>query len=1072
MNIINRIYKSLNVLENERTAISLLLAHSFFIGVFLSYYLAYANGVFLKTFKPEFLPYTYVLSGIAGFIASAIFSNFQKKTSYSNVVMGTLVSVFIMIVLFIIGIWVLGEVDWLVFLMFVGLIPVFGLVAVQYGGMTMKLFDLRQGKRLFGVIASGEVVSSMIWFFTIPIILQFLPATWYLLILALIGLSLGVFFQWIIVTKFKDKLGGKPEKTTKKAIKGEPKKKKGSIGALLKNRYFTLIFFLMIFSTLARVFVDYSFMGIARETFQTSLTSFFAIFFGLLKVVELLTNTFIAGRLLSRYGVKLGLIILPFLLSIFAVIGIVSYWVGAASMVFLALAMNKLFDKTVRTSLEVPSFKTLFQPLDEDTKFMVQAQVEGNASQMAVFIAGGLLILFNFIFPDFTIMQSTYFLCLILIVWLFFARNTIKEYRNIVVQKLYDYKPDVVEEHHVRGVEQGFQKDIDTQNKTFQFLERYNPISLLSYLSSALHNGTSQMKERAFNIIDKSKLKRFEEDLEGLSLETDKSYELKELLQDFRKMEALSEKTIVEYINSNDNQQRLFAIQSFDRLKKYDLAYLSEKLIQDSSKEAVLATLSYVGEQNDSSLYERLVKNLDGGYSGRLSYFQLLRAKVDTSEALNQAFNQFELENRLDVNKHIRLIKILKILRANGSAEAQQILLSKISYGDYEVRRFAIDALYELDFQAGTTDRLTVKQAIQSVTRHCTWLIATKLDILREGKNATKVFKVISYEFQYARQEIFTLLSFIYEKEAIQQIMTNLNSNLPEREVLAIEMTDILLDEDIKEVVFPLIDRISELERLKQLYTDYPQVKYDYANRLKDIINYDFSRIGTWTKCTAIQALSQEVEKIPLEIIAHVYNPDPALRELAFVNIFEKNEKEYYKYIGHENPRAQIRLNRVVGLLPNEHHLQTAFEKVAILKAVRGFQTLQNDLLLKIATVGQSLKLIKGESLKPHRKLKNVIYLVLNGVVRVTKNYEITEYKTQELIGLYEAISLRECQLTGVEESHLIYFDVDAFLELMQVYEDLEGMIYQYFLKTPSEEEEIKEEEEVQMEWRSSSTGI
>ena len=104
MTIVDRIFKGLNVLKHERTAIVLLMAHSFFVGVFLSYYLAYANGVFLQVFEPKVLPWTYVLSGISGFIASSIFSYFQKRVAYSKVVMGTLVVIFLMIVSFILGI--------------------------------------------------------------------------------------------------------------------------------------------------------------------------------------------------------------------------------------------------------------------------------------------------------------------------------------------------------------------------------------------------------------------------------------------------------------------------------------------------------------------------------------------------------------------------------------------------------------------------------------------------------------------------------------------------------------------------------------------------------------------------------------------------------------------------------------------------------------------------------------------------------------------------------------------------------------------------------------------------------
>lgn len=1061
MNIVSRIYKSLQVLEDERAAISLLLIHSFFIGVFLSYYLAYANGVFLKTFEPEMLPYTYVLSGIAGFIASAIFSYFQKRIAYSRVIIGTLITIFLLIVSFIVGIAMFGEADWLVFAMFVGLIPVFGLVAIQYGGMTMKLFDLRQGKRLFGIIASGEVISSIIWFFTIPIILPFLGQTWYLLVGSLIGLSLGLFFQWVIIGKFSKELSVKPKVETTSEV--DVKKEKGSIAAVFKNRYFSLIFVLMILSTLGRVFTDYSFMGVARETFENKLTAFFGVFFGLLKVIELITNTFIAGRLLSKYGVRLGLIILPFLMIIFAVFGVISYWMGAASMIFLALAMNKLFDKTVRTSLESPSFKTLYQPLDEETKFKVQTQTEGNAGQMAVFLAGGLLILCNFIFPNFTIMQSTYLLCGILVVWLFVASRTVKEYRNIVVEKLYDYKgqaPTEIIQDGANVMIKGLEDTPEIQEKTVQFLAHYNPLTLFPFLVEMLKSDSEIIRNKALEIIIENKLSDYKSILkEKTTKKATYQKRLTDLENDFDHIEKLDETTILNYINSNNSEKHLLAIQAMHRLQHNDVGYLAEKLLYDTNKYVALATVDFVGKQHDAPTFQPLINHLSNDFLGRLSYFQLTQSKINIVSKLNQAFSQYETDNRFDVNQRLPLIKILKILKENGSDEAKAFLLNKISYSDYEIRQLAVQLLKSLDFQS-VEARLVVKQAIGATTRHCAWITATKLDMVKADKQNTNIWDAIEMELEVARNEIFDLLSFIYDQEAIAQIVTNLNTNRSEREVLAIEMSDILLEEDIKEIVFPIIDRISDFERLKQLHLAYPQMRFDYKERLKDIINYDFSRISSWTKCIAIQTLKEEMpNEVPLEIVANSYNTNQALREVAFVSIFEASEKSYYKYIEKENTANQIRLNRIVGLLPNDSMNKIAIEKAGVLEQLKGFSKLSKMLLLKIAEISQTIKIRQTAILKPNESLSKPIYMVIEGVLEETSLAKKTTYESGQIVGFFEPIDLDKNRIKALEDSYLIAFEADQLFELIQVYDDLASVIFNFYIKNKAEDDIVIEKD-------------
>jgi AAA family ATP:ADP antiporter len=75
---------------------------------------------------------------------------------------------------------------------------------------------------------------------------------------------------------------------------------------------------------------------------------------------------------------------------------------GAFVLFFLAISLSKLFSAALREAVEDPSFKMLFQPLDSNIKFDVQAKIDGVINQFALVACGGILLgvgLFHFMEP-------------------------------------------------------------------------------------------------------------------------------------------------------------------------------------------------------------------------------------------------------------------------------------------------------------------------------------------------------------------------------------------------------------------------------------------------------------------------------------------------------------------------------------------------------------------------------------------------------------------------------------------------------------------------------------------------
>lgn len=124
---------------------------------------------------------------------------------------------------------------------------------------------------------------------------------------------------------------------------------------------------------------------------------------------------------MNKYGIKLGILILPILLLCFTLTALISFIVASYTLVFLLIfSMIKLLDKVIRRSMEEPAIKTLYQPVDASAKLLIQTTMEGKGKQLAVMITGVILILFNFI-PDFSIQYSAVLSCFLLVVWIIYG---------------------------------------------------------------------------------------------------------------------------------------------------------------------------------------------------------------------------------------------------------------------------------------------------------------------------------------------------------------------------------------------------------------------------------------------------------------------------------------------------------------------------------------------------------------------------------------------------------------------------------------------------------------------------
>ncbi|MBN2892932.1 MAG: hypothetical protein JXL97_13780 [Bacteroidales bacterium] len=412
--------KILNLKKGEGKIVIFPMIYSFFIGAALAFFVTSVTSLFLSSFEREFLPISFIAAGILVWLIGKILNYLQKILQFSKSLPAGLGFLFITIIVLLI-VFRLFEYTVIIFLLYAW-IRVFAYIhAVTFWSLAGRLFSLQQAKRVFGLITGGEVLASIIGFFSIPLLLKFLETSDILLVSGSF-LALGFLFLLIIVRKFK------PELSVKKSIKNIEKDDSLSFK---KSKYYRLIFLIAFIPIFAQFFVDFIFQAQAKVEFpdREELTSFVGVFFGLSAIVEFVLKTFASGRLMNQYGVKFGLLAFPVVLLIsFFLASVFGLFFGAAGIFFSFVTLGRLFTRAVRTSFNDPATQILYQPLPKEQRLLIQNKIESGPKAYASIVAGLILLGFDQI-PNISLVVFSILLFGVTIYWIRSGNETFKEYK-------------------------------------------------------------------------------------------------------------------------------------------------------------------------------------------------------------------------------------------------------------------------------------------------------------------------------------------------------------------------------------------------------------------------------------------------------------------------------------------------------------------------------------------------------------------------------------------------------------------------------------------------------------------
>ncbi len=1030
-----------NVEKREKSAVILMLAYSFFMGIGVAFFYTSTTSLFLVNFEPEMFPYAYIVGGLAVYFFGLLIAKLQKMVSFKGVLISGAIFLLLSIAI-LLGLFLISGNKWVAFALFVWIRIVLYLQGVSFWGIAAKIFDLRQGKRLFGLIGSGEVISHIISFFSIPFILKAIE-TEDLLFISIIGFVCSFLFLIIITNRFKGSLAIKSQK----ASVGD--KKKNEDEKVGKSKYFRLVFALAILPMFAIFFVDFIFFAQTKIEFPVKdvLSSFLALFFGVGAIIEFVFKTFVSGRIISKYGIKIGLLSLPVMLasSVFlaSVYGTIF---GMAGMFFSFVALSKLFLRSVRTSFYDPSFQILFQPLAPNLRFAFQNKIEGGPKAFGNIIAGGTLLIMTII-HSITLVHYNYVFLVILIIWCKLAYDMYFEYRSTLNKILQESKSNFREKIVSPIFE--FVNLWKTEYKKGELIRKINILRTISIsktddsIKTMILIPSLDLKSDLIAIAQSNKIIFSPQAIfEGIKKEEDISQKLalKQLLETTKRVENFSYSELEALSKSENCNDRMLAAQIISWSSRYNSYKIIQILIFDKNPIVRKMALLYSYRIKRFELWPVIIEKLGSAELNNIAYFVIKKIGPPILDYLDSMF--YKSAN----NKEIQL-KIIKLISEIGTKKAVSILLHKIEFPEKEIKLEILLALSKLNYKARGREIQVIDQEIEECAAIAVWFMAAIHDI-PEDEKYQQLIQALKEELVYKIEKTFLLLSVIYDRNSILLISQNLESGNKDSRIFAMEIMDLTISEKHKNLIIPLIDDITNEQKLELLNWNFPQSHLSFIERLKDIIHKDFSEVNSWVKGCAIELLEEFNDSESKSILkANMFNSNLFLMELSACTLFRMNSDEYYETMIsvalHNNEISSEQIDQIKKSILGSHF--NGIQKIRIIKQLELFKAIPEKYLTYLTPLIKQVNLKEREQFIVDDLKNNSMICIVEGIITETKaGIERNLAEKEFFFWLPEMLNHQsDINYQSIKQSKLLIISIDELddIDLLLDQIDIAGQI-------------------------------
>ncbi len=913
--------------SGEESIVSMLLTQSVFLGIFFGTFDISAHSIFLSVFDEKIMARGYVISGLTGIILTMLYALMLNRMHFRNCAILNLFFVAaITLILWFLLLVVPSRL--VIFLVFIMLGPLNILAMLGFRGTTRRLFTIQQEKRLSGLMNTGLITGIIISCFAIPVLLYLNFNLHNILFISAAAVLTGCIIQIMIAKRF-------PVNNENSDSEPEENMKKISVLTLFrKDQYIRIMGLFVALSVMTAFFVQYSFMAVTREQYpaEQDLARFLGLFTGSMMIFALIIKFLIFPYLIRNYSLRIFLALSPVLIAAFTVIAVLigifkgfTPATGGFILFFVLLALSRLFSRSLKESIELPSFKLVYQVIDKKIRFGVQSALEGTVNEIAAFSSGLILTglgLLSFV----RLIHFSIVLIIVAILWILVAIRLYAGYKTSVKRTLESAgqnRPETDSGPESNIYNNRFAAELTFKNEYFNLVTG-SKTSLTRNRNALFYN----------KILDHSQINGDINLLPAIkSIASDKNLD-----QAIRQRSAgLAESLELLFASDQPKDDKILNARMILADSRQPQTTQILRLLRDKSIESKKLAIYMIGKFRLTEMIPEVCEclNIPG-----LEVQAAIVLKSFGSNADDELIRYYLISSgNIEISK-----TLLRLLGESCRKENQGFLLSRLWSNSRQIKEVALRCLTACDFKAPDEDKDRLKQLISDIIGIMAWNLSARITLRRGGN--TLLLEALNKEIARWNKFLFDLLSITYDSRSINRIRENSENGSIESVSYTLEIIDIVIDESLKPKLIPLIDIISDEQKVKSLHQYYPGAIPDHNLLIEDIINRDYNLLGIWIRACAMRIMPDiESENLAESLVALLFSPENLLADESAM-LLTRSGRGLFKPASARIPeQVKNRLEKIIsGKTPDEEML---YEKVRFLAAC--FSEIDEEYLLFLA---------------------------------------------------------------------------------------------------------------------------
>lgn len=1022
-----------------------MLLHSMGVGITRVFTYSATSALFLSRYDADKLPYVYVIAAVVTSLFGLGYSWLGDRVKFRRLLSANLGFTLAMFLL-LRGLLELTDAPWPTLVAAVWTELLWALVHLEFWGLAGRLLDVRQAKRLFGLIGAGETSAAILGGVVLGPLVGVI-GTPNLLLVAALGTTFSLVSYRRLAAVYSARLEGSAEEPDRADLGRAPRERTSSG---VTRQYVRLVYAAVALSFTAFFFVDMAFLTECSNRFpdEDQLAAFLGPFAAAANTGVFVVRAFLTGPTLSRYGLTAGLLALPILVGLGAASVVASSSFGAgAFMVFAFMVGTRWLDDSLRESVDTSSVLLLYQPLSPEHRNRTMAVTEGIISPLAGGAAGICLLLLDRLM-GLDAMRICGFVVSFAFAWVALVLALRSSYLKVLLEavgrrRLSAEELSFTDGHTVAALRRGLGSPHAPEViYCLGVLEGADPDQHREAVGQLLGHPSPMVRREAVERVERLGLSASADDVRRLALgDPDPAVRgaaIKALCA-LGEEEAIDE--VVPLLDDPDPEVRMGAMVGLLRNGGIDGVMAAGVHLRawvgssDPSERAFAARV--LGAAGIRGFYRPLLPLLgdpaaqvrrEALDAARLVPHRRVRPLlvdllghpvVGTSAAAALAAGGDEVVALLE--PVLRSPHGNRGQRAGAAAVlgmvacpcSVRVLAADLLEPDLEVRAQVYHSLARCGWRPGPADEDGVRAAVDHEVACAAWYLAVCADL---GEGFPVVARSLHGGVKGVQARVLALLAFLYPlaEEVATRLTTDGSS--ADRRAYALEALDSLLPLELKGPVLPLYEDRSPGGRLHRLSPFHPQESLPAEARLETIISAPPDWVSPWMRACAVHSVGT------LRLTAHL----PSVERL----------------LGHPDPLlgqtaawAAEALGRAAeGAVPGGRQMFPTVERILILKSADIFSEVPDDQLVPLAAIVTEVEVRKGQAVFEKGDSGTAMFVVVEGKVRIHDgDRTLRELGPRQVFGELSALDPepRSASVTAVEDTLLFRIDQEPLLELL-----------------------------------------